>query len=115
MRHVLRLLHQNCHSQWPHQYGFAFGWEIGEFPDEGTSADLYLNGGFAAVVRPAFPQNIHHFAEAVLFLFHASLHSGTYPWFCNVTTLLLPTVSKQAELQWSREFLELVTAARDQG
>ena len=47
----------------------------------------------------------------MLFLFHAALHPDIYPWFRRVRVLLLPTVARSVELQWSLEFLDLILSA----
>jgi len=93
------------------QYGFKYGWRIELFPDELEGSGIRWNQGFAVVARPAYGRNIHHFAESVIFLFHAALHPEVYPWFRRVDVLLLPTVARSSELGWSLEFLDLVLRA----
>lgn len=95
------------------QFGFRFGWRFVLHPPADAAAvrQWEPEDRAAAVLRPAFGHNIAHFAEAVLFLWHAALHPAVYPWFSDLATILLPTVHRTRELNWNLEFLDLVLRA----
>ena len=94
------------------QYGFRFGWEFYRaLPDRPPPARWRAET--AALVRPAVPRHLHHFAEAVVTLFHGSRYPAAHPFLSDLGVLLLPTVERRAELPWCLDFLDLVLAAAE--
>jgi len=98
------------------QYGFRFGWEFYYATNSSKWQNRWVANATGAVVRPAVAGHIHHFAEAVIALFHASLYPKALPALNELSHLLLPTVRRSNELPWNLDFLELVLrGAQEQG
>ena len=90
------------------QYGFRFGWTF--YRSREALPSIPWIDATAVVLRPAVSNHIHHFAEAVITLFHAALHKSL-SFFSEPDVLLLPTVKRDTELPWNMDFLDVVLAA----